>query len=100
MPTLGKGLGYLHELPDQLGILRSLTKWAGRINHPTEAPGIVREAFQRMRSGRQGPAAIECPWDVLGQAAPVAVLPPAAADRPPEPHPALVEEAAAIIAAR
>ncbi|MEJ2761842.1 MAG: thiamine pyrophosphate-binding protein, partial [Gammaproteobacteria bacterium] len=33
---IGSGRGYLHELPDQLATLRSLTKWADRINHPSE----------------------------------------------------------------
>src|SRR5262249_4179512 len=31
---IGKGLGYLHEIPDQLGILRTLTKWADRAETP------------------------------------------------------------------
>src|SRR5215831_8024768 len=33
---IGRGFGLLHEIPDQLGILQTLTKWAARINHPTE----------------------------------------------------------------
>src|ERR1700691_1288006 len=28
---IGKGRGHLHELPDQLGVLGRLTKWAARI---------------------------------------------------------------------
>src|ERR1051325_7722824 len=28
---IGKGHGLLHEIPDQLGILKTLTKWAARI---------------------------------------------------------------------
>lgn len=28
--AIGRGLGLLHEIPDQLGVLRSLTKWAER----------------------------------------------------------------------
>src|SRR4029079_2961651 len=28
--AIGRGFGQLHEIPDQLGILRSLTKWAAR----------------------------------------------------------------------
>jgi acetolactate synthase I/II/III large subunit len=95
---IGQGHGILHELPDQLGTLKTLTKWAARISHPSEAPRIVNEAFNRMRSGRQGPAAIECPWDTLGQSAPVAPIDAAIPDRLAEPDPALVEKAAAIIA--
>src|SRR5271156_5571250 len=33
---IGRGFGLLHEIPDQLSILEGLTKWASRINHPTE----------------------------------------------------------------
>src|SRR5580658_3077048 len=32
---IGLGKGHLHELPDQLAILRGLTKWSERIDHPT-----------------------------------------------------------------
>ncbi|MBS0416494.1 MAG: hypothetical protein JSR66_02190 [Proteobacteria bacterium] len=63
---IGKGRGHLHELPDQLGTLRTLVKWAERINRPQEAGGLVAEAFRQMMSGRQGPAALETPWDVFG----------------------------------
>src|ERR1700722_5855993 len=63
---IGRGHGILHELPDQLALLRGLTKWAERIDHPTQAPEIMAEAFKRMTSGRAGPVAIECPWDTLG----------------------------------
>src|SRR5580700_8004327 len=51
---IGRGFGILHELPDQLATLRSLTKWAERIDHPTQVPQIIAEAFQRMTSGRPG----------------------------------------------
>ncbi|MGE0745106.1 MAG: thiamine pyrophosphate-binding protein, partial [Rhodospirillales bacterium] len=32
--AIGRGFGMLHEIPDQLGMLRSVTKWAARIGHP------------------------------------------------------------------
>ena len=101
IPTgeIGQGHGILHELPDQLGTLRTLVKWAARIEHPSAAPRLVNEAFARMLSGRQGPAALECPWDTLGQTAPVTPLPPSVPDAPPEPDPALIVKAADIIAA-
>jgi acetolactate synthase-1/2/3 large subunit len=66
---IGRGFGILHELPDQLATLRSLTKWAERIDHPTQVPQVLAEAFERMTSGRPGPVAVECPWDTLGTAA-------------------------------
>ncbi|MBV9250732.1 MAG: hypothetical protein JO227_15970 [Acetobacteraceae bacterium] len=60
---IGKLRGSLHELPDQLGTLRSLLKWADRIEHPAHAPYLVARAFQEMLSGRRSPVALEMPWD-------------------------------------
>lgn len=71
VPTayIGSGKGHVHELPDQLGILRRLTKWAGRIDHPTHVPEVFRTAFRHLRHGRTRPVAIETPWDVFTQQA-------------------------------
>ena len=35
---IDKGHGHLHEIHDQLGLLRHITKWAERIRSPQEAP--------------------------------------------------------------
>jgi acetolactate synthase I/II/III large subunit len=68
---IGRGHGFLHEIPDQLGVMRSLTKWAQRITAPDEAPGLVDEAFRQLRSGRPRPVALECAIDVWPLAADV-----------------------------
>lgn len=68
---IGQGRGQLHELPDQLATLRGITGWAERIDHPTQAPNLVAEAFRQMHGGRIRPAAIEAPWDVFGKSADV-----------------------------
>jgi acetolactate synthase-1/2/3 large subunit len=68
---IGRNVGLLHELPDQLGIMRGLTKWADRITAPGEAPGLVNEAFRRLLSGRRRPVALECAMDTWGRKAPV-----------------------------
>jgi acetolactate synthase-1/2/3 large subunit len=75
---IGSGKGHLHELPDQLATMRSLTKWSARIEHPAEAPGLVAEAFQQASGGRPRPVALEMPWDVFIMQAPVEVRGPAA----------------------
>ena len=62
---IGAGHGALHELRDQLAILRTLTKSASRINHPGEVPATMAEAFMHLRSGRIQPVAVEVPADVL-----------------------------------
>ncbi|MDR1999413.1 MAG: hypothetical protein LBQ06_05660, partial [Frankiaceae bacterium] len=62
---IGKGRGALHEIPDQLGTLRTLMKWAKRIEHPTQAPDLVAQAFREMSSDRPGPVALEISPDQL-----------------------------------
>ena len=64
-PTIGKGHGMLHEIPDQSGILKSLTKWHGMARSAGEVPGLVHEAFVQLRSGHPRPVALEIPPDVL-----------------------------------
>ncbi len=75
--AIGRGLGLLHEIPDQLGLLRSLTKSAERINAPHEGPTKVNRAFAEMSSGRPRPVALEAPLDVWPRRAPVQLLPAA-----------------------
>lgn len=65
--SIGKGYGDLHEINDQLGLIRHLTKWAERIDHPTDAPRVVNEAFRQLMTGRPRPVEIEMPMDVMGQ---------------------------------
>ena len=95
---IGQGRGQLHELPDQLALLRGLTKWSERINHPTEAPQVMAEAFRQLRSGRVRPVAVEAPWDVFGMKAEVAQFAPLAPPAPPPPDPDAVLAAAQLIA--
>ncbi len=93
---LGQGRGHLHEMPDQLATMRGFVKWAERIDHPSQAPSLVARAFQAMASGRPGPAALEMPWDVFTEAAPVLpaeTLPPWA----PPPDLDLVDRIARLI---
>ncbi|MDO0939026.1 thiamine pyrophosphate-binding protein [Streptomyces sp. DG2A-72] len=61
----GRGLGMLHELPDQDGLLASVTKWSARAEAPARIPGLVREAIRQSRSGRPRPVALTIPADVL-----------------------------------
>jgi acetolactate synthase-1/2/3 large subunit len=84
---IGRNVGLLHELPDQLAIMRGLTKWADRITSPAAAPGLVNEAFRRLLSGRKRPVALECAIDMWGRKAPVEL-----ATSPATPDPCLVDE--------
>ena len=89
--AIGKGHGLLHEIPDQLGILRTLTKWADRITRPQDAPRLVATAFRELRSGRPRPVGLEVPPDMLAAKAEVALNPQVA----PVPEPPLDEDAIA-----
>ena len=70
---IGKGMGELHEIENQLGVMRTLTKWAERANSPAEIPGLIAEAFRQMNSGRPRPVGLEIPMDVLAAKGPVAL---------------------------
>lgn len=63
--AIGKRLGLLHELPDQLAHLKSLTKWATCVRSPEESPVSISEAFKQLLTGRPRPVALEFPPDVL-----------------------------------
>src|SRR5882757_205123 len=69
--AIGKGHGYLHEIPDQLGILRTLTKWTDRVTRPQDAPALVGTAFRELQTGRPRPVGLEVPPDMLGAKAEV-----------------------------
>src|SRR5437588_7319397 len=73
---IGRGFGHLHEIRDQAGLIARLVDWSGQIRAPHEAPARVAEAIRAMRSGRPGPAALECAMDVWGLAGPVTPVAP------------------------
>src|SRR5215218_9483672 len=73
---IGRGRGQLHEMPDQLATLKSLLKFAERIEHPTDAPQVMARAFQAMVSGRPGPVAVEMPLDMFPAVADVTPVEP------------------------
>ena len=80
--AIDRGHGHLHEIHDQLGLLRHITKQAERIGTPQTASEQVALAVAVSTSGCPGPVALECAIDVWGQAADVALAPPVAG-RPP-----------------
>jgi acetolactate synthase I/II/III large subunit len=90
------GRGVLHEIPDQIGMVRSVTKWAGRAMTPEEVPALVRQAFEQLQSGRPRPVEIEIPPDVLQKKANVTLLEPYQPDRA-QPDLDKIEEAARLL---
>lgn len=68
-PYLDDMRGNLHDLKDQMSVMRAVTKWNARITDAGEVQGIMSEAFERLGSGRPLPVHIEIPLDVLDQTA-------------------------------
>jgi acetolactate synthase-1/2/3 large subunit len=65
--AIGRGIGHLHEIRDQAGIIARLVDFSARIRAPGEASGLVAQAIAAMKSGRRGPAALECAIDMWGR---------------------------------
>lgn len=57
--------GNLHEMTDQMSVMRPLVKWARRVMYARDIPGAIAEAFAALESGRPRPVYIEIPIDVL-----------------------------------
>ena len=92
------GRGMLHEIPDQIGMIRHVTKHAARAMTPGEIPGVVDEAFRQLRTGRIRPVEIEVPPDTLFAEADVALLPETGPRVWDEPDPGLVARAGKALA--
>ena len=96
--AIDRGYGHLHEIPDQLGLLRHLTKHAARITGPHEAGARVAHALHLALSGRRRPVALECAIDTWRHAGPAPAVPPIPPVVPPV-DPDAVEAAARLLGA-
>src|SRR5665213_661538 len=98
-PFIGAGEGHLHELPDQLATMRTLTRWSERISRPADGPALIAEAFRQTRSGRPRPVALEMPWEVFDQREQVELVAPSVADPAPLPDGSALERACELLLA-
>jgi acetolactate synthase-1/2/3 large subunit len=89
---LGQDKGALHEINDQLDIVRPVTKWCQRVLNVEDIPGAIHEAMRQMQTGRPRPTLVEIPPDVLATVAEV-TLPM------PERHPPVSPDRASILRA-
>jgi len=71
---IGRGYGALHEVVDQTPILRTMSKYAVRIDTPADAPHAMHAALTELASGRPRPVGVEVPTDVWANKAPVPAL--------------------------
>ena len=92
---VGKGRGYLHELPDQIASFAPVVKWAARAESTAAIPELLAEAWRRSLTPPSGPVFVEIPVDFLNAETDISVKeldgePPP----PPVDHEALAEAAA------
>lgn len=59
-----KGMGTVHDIPDQLGMLKSISKAAFRIRSAQQALGVLTEAAAMALTPPMGPVSIEVPIDI------------------------------------
>jgi acetolactate synthase-1/2/3 large subunit len=99
---IGTGRGFLHELPDQLGIAAKVSVSAERVTAAEQLPGALARAFAAATAARPRPVYLEIPRDVLaadagGLPAPEA---PAAITARAAPAPLVAEAARRLASAR
>ena len=94
---LGKNLGAVHEISNQMEIVRPVTKWQRQVLRPRDIPGAVAEAFRQMRTGRPRPVLLEIPPDTLVEREEVELRDPFRVPRI-VPGPEHLREAARVIA--
>jgi acetolactate synthase-1/2/3 large subunit len=73
---LGKDGGALHEVNDQLDMIRPVTKWCKRVMEVKDIPGAIHEAMGQMKKGRPRPTEVEIPWDILRSSGEAGFFPP------------------------
>src|SRR2546421_818135 len=62
---VGRDLGALHEVPNQIDCFRPVTRWAEAVTEASAIPTALHGAFDLLRTGRPGPIAISIPNDFL-----------------------------------
>jgi acetolactate synthase-1/2/3 large subunit len=93
---IGKRIGVLHEVDDQLDVIAPLTKWRRRVLDVAGIPAAVHEAVRQLRTGRPRPVEIETPPETLEEEGEVALVDPTHPARAAAPA-ADVEHAAALL---
>ncbi len=64
VPYLDRELAYIHEAPEQLDMLRAVSKAAFRVRSAETALGTLREALRVALTAPAGPVSVEIPIDI------------------------------------
>ena len=98
--NIGRDVGVLHEVNDQMEAMAGVTKWRRRVLEVADVAGAVRAAVRQLKSGRPRPVHIEIPPDVLEDEGDVTLLPPAEGDRAAAPEPVIARAVEMLLAAQ
>jgi acetolactate synthase-1/2/3 large subunit len=79
---IGKDVGMLHEVNDQLTLIEPVTKWRKRVLQVGEIPAAVQEAVYQLKTGRPRPVEIEVPPETMEEQGEAVLLDPKVAIRP------------------
>jgi len=79
---IGKDVGMLHEVNDQLTLIEPVTKWRKRALQVGEIPAAVQEAVYQLKTGRPRPVEIEVPPETMEEQGEAVLLDPKVAIRP------------------
>ncbi|VTU25253.1 thiamine pyrophosphate-binding protein [Variovorax sp. RA8] len=63
-PYLDKGMSYIHEAPDQLAMLKAVSKAAFRVRSVDNVLGTLKRAVQVALTAPTGPVSVEIPIDI------------------------------------
>jgi acetolactate synthase-1/2/3 large subunit len=63
-PYLDKGMSYIHEAPDQLTMLKAVSKAALRVRSVETVLGTLKRAVQLAMTAPTGPVSVEIPIDI------------------------------------
>ena len=94
--AIGKDIGALHDVHDQLEFLKPVTKWNSRVLRAEDVPA-VHEGMRQMATGRSRPVEIEIPPDVLGTSTDIDLIEPELHPQP-QPDSSLINRAAELLA--
>ena len=98
--NIGRDVGVLHEVNDQMEAMAGVTKWRRRVLEVGDVAGAVRAAVRQLKTGRPRPVHIELPPDVLEEEGDVTLLPPAEGERAAAPEAAIAKAIEMLLAAQ
>jgi acetolactate synthase-1/2/3 large subunit len=96
--SIGKTIGLLHEVDDQMDAIRPVTKWRKRVLEVADVPAAVREAMIQLRTGRPRPVEIEMPPETMEDEGEAKLCEPTPTGRPAAPA-AEIDKAAEMLLA-